>query len=131
MLQQVPLFAGLEPSELEQIAESMYERRFFAGDTLIRQGATDEGLFLVDYGEAEVTVGDRLVNTIRPGDYVGEIALLTGSERTATVVAKMDMLCYTMRPPDFRRVVETNSAIAWKVLTAMSDRLLGPLPETS
>jgi CRP-like cAMP-binding protein len=128
MLQRVPLFAGLERSELEEIVGSMYERHFFAGDTIIQQGAGDGGLFLIDYGEADVTVGDRLVNTVGSGDYFGEIAVLTGSERTATIVAKMDMLCYTMRPRDFRRVVESNSTIAWKVLTAMADKLIGPLP---
>jgi CRP-like cAMP-binding protein len=127
MLQDVPLFAGLEDDELEQIAESMYERHFLAGDTLVRQGAGDAGLFLVDYGEADVIVGDQHVNTVRSGDYFGEIALLTGSERTATIVAKMDMLCYTMRPEDFRPLVESNPTIAWKLLTTMTDRLLGPV----
>ena len=129
MLQGVSLFAGLEHNELEKIVESMYERQFSAGDTIIRQGAGEGGLFLIDYGEADVTVGDRLVNTVSSGDYFGEIALLTGSERTATIVAKMDMHCYTMRPPDFRRVVESNPTIAWKVLTARGDKLLGPLPK--
>jgi CRP-like cAMP-binding protein len=123
MLQHVPLFAGLERNELEQIVESMYERHFFAGDTLIHQGGDDAGLFLIDYGEADVTVDGQLVNTVGSGDYVGEIALLTGSERTATVVAKMDTFCYTMRPLDFRRIVDSNSTIAWKVLTAMADKL--------
>jgi CRP-like cAMP-binding protein len=127
MLRHVPLFAGLERNELEQIVESMYERHFLAGDTLIQQGAGDAGLFLIDYGEADVTVGGQLVNTVHSGDYFGEIALLTGSERTATIVAKMDMLCYTMSPLDFRRIVDSNSTIAWKVLTAMTDKLLGPL----
>jgi CRP-like cAMP-binding protein len=129
MLERVPLFAGLERDELEEIVESMYERHFSAGDTIIQQGADDGGLFLIDYGEADVTVAGQLVNTISSGDYFGEIALLTGSERTATIVAKMDMLCYRMRPPDFRRVVESNSTIAWKVLTAMADKLVGPLPK--
>jgi CRP/FNR family transcriptional regulator, cyclic AMP receptor protein len=129
MLQYVPLFAGLERNELEQIVELMYERHFFAGDTIIQQGADDAGLFLIAYGEADVRVGDQLVNTLGSGDYFGEIALLTGSERTATIVAKMDMLCYTMRPQDFRRVVDSNATIAWKVLTAMADKLVGPLAE--
>lgn len=131
MLQHVPLFADLDRHELEQIVESMHERHFFAGDILVKQGAGDAGLFLVAYGEADVTVGDQHVNTIGSGDYFGEIALLTGSERTATIVAKMDMLCYTMRPLDFRRLIESNDTIAWKVLTAMTEKLLGPLPQPS
>ena len=131
MLQSVPLFADLDRKELEQVVESMYERHFFAGDILVKQGAGDAGLFLIDYGEADVTIGDEHVNTIGSGDYFGEIALLTGSERTATIVAKIDMLCYTMRPLDFRRLIESNKTIAWKVLTTMTEKLLGPLPHSS
>ena len=123
MLQHVPLFAGLERKELEQIADSMHERRFSAGDTVVQEGAGGAGFFVIDQGEADVTVADEHVNTIRAGDYFGEIALLTGSERTATIVAKSDMLCYGMTPWDFRPLVESNSTIAWKLLTAMADKL--------
>jgi CRP-like cAMP-binding protein len=123
MLQHVPLFAGLERKELEQIADSMHERRFSAGDTVVQEGAGGAGFFVIDQGEADVTVGDQHVNTIRAGDYFGEIALLTGSERTATIVARSDMLCYGMTPWDFRPLVESNSTIAWKLLTAMADKL--------
>jgi CRP/FNR family cyclic AMP-dependent transcriptional regulator len=122
-LKHVPLFAGLERRELEQIADSMHERRFAAGDTVVQEGAGGAGFFIVEEGEAEVTVGGEPRNTIRPGDYFGEIALLTGSERTATIVATTDMLCYGMTPWDFRPLVESNSTIAWKLLTAMADKL--------
>ena len=123
MLQHVPLFAGLERKELEQIADSMHERRFSAGDTVVQEGAGGAGFFVVEQGEADVTVGGEHRNTISAGDYFGEIALLTGSERTATIVAKTDMLCYGMTPWDFRPLVESNSTIAWKLLTVMADRL--------
>jgi CRP-like cAMP-binding protein len=58
-----------------------------------------------------------------PGDYFGEIALLTGSDRTATITAKTDMRCYGMTPWDFRPLVESHSAIAWKLLQTMAQRL--------
>ena len=70
-----------------------------------------------------MTVDGEPRGTIGPGDYFGEIALLTGSDRTATIVAGTDMLCYGMTPWDFRPLVESNSAIAWKLLTAMAEKL--------
>ena len=123
MLKTVPLFAGLDERELAQIAESMHERRFAAGDTVTQEGAGGAGFFVVGEGRAEVTVEGEPRGTVGPGDYFGEIALLTGSDRTATIVAGTDMLCYGMTPWDFRPLVESNSTIAWKLLTAMAEKL--------
>ena len=123
MLKKVPLFADLDSRELEQISSSMRERRFAAGDTVTEEGAGGAGFFVVESGEAAVTVDGAPRGTIGPGDYFGEIALLTGSNRTATITATSDMLCYGMTPWDFRPLVESNSAIAWKLLTAMAEKL--------
>jgi CRP-like cAMP-binding protein len=123
MLKKVPLFSGLDNRELEQIASSMRERRVAAGDVFLEQGAGGAGFFVVEEGEADVTVDGNSVGSVGPGDYFGEIALLTGSDRTATITAKTDMVCWGMTPWDFRPLVESNSAIAWKLLTAMADKL--------
>ncbi len=122
-LQNVPLFAGLDKKELENIAASMRERRFAAGDTVTQEGAGGAGFFVVEDGTADVTVDGEARGSIGPGDYFGEIALLTDSARTATIVATTDMLCYGMTPWDFRPLVESNSTIAWKLLTAMAEKL--------
>jgi CRP-like cAMP-binding protein len=123
MLKNVPLFADLDSRELEQIAATMRERRFAVGDTVTEEGAGGAGFFVVESGEADVTVDGVPRRTIGPGDYFGEIALLTGSDRTATITATSDMLCYGMTPWDFKPLVETNSTIAWKLLTAMAEKL--------
>ncbi|HEX7527060.1 MAG TPA: cyclic nucleotide-binding domain-containing protein [Gaiellaceae bacterium] len=123
MLKKVPLFADLDGKELEQISASMRERRFAAGDTVTQEGAGGAGFFVVESGEADVSVDGAPRGKIGPGDYFGEIALLTGSDRTATITASSDMLCYGMTPWDFRPLVESNSAIAWKLLTAMAEKL--------
>ena len=122
-LRKVPLFADLDDKELEQIASSMRERRFSAGDSVTQEGAGGVGFFIVEAGEAAVTVGGEDRGVIGPGDYFGEIALINDSPRTATLTATTDMLCYGMTPWDFRPLVEGNSAIAWKLLTAMSEKL--------
>jgi CRP-like cAMP-binding protein len=123
MLKKVPLFADLDNRELDQIASSMRERRFKAGDTVTQEGAGGVGFFVVEEGEAEVTVSGEARGVVGAGDYFGEIALINESPRTATIVARTDMLCYGMTPWDFRPLVENNSAIAWKLLTAMAEKM--------
>ena len=123
VLQRVPLFAGLERKELESIAASMRERTFPAGQTVTQEGAGGAGFFVVEDGLAQVTVDGKPRGTIGPGDYFGEIALLTGSERTATIVATSDLHCYGMTPWDFRPLVESNPDIAWKLLQSMAEKL--------
>jgi CRP/FNR family transcriptional regulator, cyclic AMP receptor protein len=123
ILKKVPLFAGLDNRELQQIADSLRERRFNAGDTVTQEGAGGVGFFVVEDGEADVTVSGEAKGTIGPGDYFGEIALINESPRTATITARTDMLCYGMTPWDFRPLVETNSTIAWKLLTAMAEKM--------
>ena len=123
MLKNVPLFSGLDDRELQEIAGQMRERRFAPGDTVTQEGAGGAGFFVIEEGEADVTVAGDQRGTIHAGDYFGEIALLTGSDRTATITAKTDMVCWGMTPWDFRPLVENNSAIAWKLLTAMADKL--------
>jgi CRP/FNR family transcriptional regulator len=123
MLRKVPLFAGLDEKELQEIAASMRERRFSEGDTVTQEGAGGVGFFVVEEGRADVSVGGEIKGSVGPGDYFGEIALINESPRTATLTAATDMLCYGMTPWDFRPLVESNSAIAWKLLTAMAEKL--------
>jgi CRP/FNR family transcriptional regulator len=123
VLRKVPLFAGLNTKELEQIAGSLRERRFKEGDVVTQEGSGGVGFFVVEEGEADVTVGGEAKGSIGPGDYFGEIALINESPRTATLTARTDMLCYGMTPWDFRPLVESNSDIAWKLLTAMAEKM--------
>jgi CRP/FNR family cyclic AMP-dependent transcriptional regulator len=120
LLQRVPLFQGLDKRELERIAASMKPRAFSAGDTVTAEGSGGAGFFVIEDGEAEVSVGGESRRTLGPGDYFGEIALITESDRTATIKAQSDLRCYGMTSWDFRPLVETHSTIAWKLLQAMA-----------
>ena len=122
ILMRVPLFEELDPAELQEVANAMHEATFSAGETVVTEGAPPEAFFVVANGEAAVTVGGEERGTIAPGDWFGEIALLMGSERTATITATTDLLCYGLTPLDFRALVEGNGTIAWKVLQSMSYR---------
>jgi len=123
MLKKVPLFAGLDDKELQEISLSMRERRFKAGDTMTQEGAAGVGFFVVEEGRAEVQVGGETKGSVGPGDYFGEIALINESPRTATLTASTDMVCWGMTPWDFRPLVESNSTIAWKLRTAMAEKM--------
>ena len=124
-LKKVPLFADLNDKELERIASVMQERRFKAGDTLTEQGSSGIGFFVIEDGTADVTVDGEARRTIGPGEYFGEIALLSDSTRTrtATITATTDMLAYGMTAWEFKPLVESNSDLAWKMLTAMAAKL--------
>ena len=124
-LKTVPLFAGLDDKELEQIASGMVERRFSAGDKLTEQGTSGVGFFVVESGTADVTVDGEAKGSVGPGDYFGEIALLSDSSRTrtATITATTDMVTYGMTVWEFKPMVERNSELAWKLLTAMAAKL--------
>ena len=123
MLKKVPLFADLNDKELGTIANSMRERRYSAGDVVTKEGTGGVGFFVVEEGEADVNVGGEAKGSVGPGDYFGEIALINESPRTATLTARTDMVCYGMTPWDFRPLVESNSTIAWKLLTAMAEKM--------
>jgi CRP/FNR family transcriptional regulator, cyclic AMP receptor protein len=123
LLERVPLFSGLGRRELERIANSMKERSFQKGDTVTSEGRGGVGVCVIDEGEADVTVHGEERAKLGPGDYFGEIALITESDRTATITADTDMRCYGMTMWDFRPLVESNASIAWNMLQSLAKKL--------
>ncbi len=123
LLRRVPLFADLERRELDQVAASLRERRFASGETVLTEGRTGVGFFVIVDGTAKVTVAGDDRAPLGPGDYFGEIALITGSERTATVTAETDLECLGMTSWEFRPLVEQNGEIAWKLIQALARKL--------
>jgi CRP/FNR family cyclic AMP-dependent transcriptional regulator len=123
LIKSVPLFSDLDARELRQIAESMKERTFNAGDTVTQEGKGGVGFFVIAEGTAKVSVGGEEVRTFGSGDYFGEIGLVADIDRTATITAESDLRCYGMTSWDFRPLVESNASIAWKMLQVMAKRL--------
>jgi len=122
-LQRVPLFAELDRHEVEQIARLFKERRFAKGETVVREGSGGAAFFLIDSGEATVSVGTAPRTTLGPGDYFGEIALIDEGTRSATITAVSELACYGLTLWDFRPLVEENGAIGWKLLQSMVKKL--------
>ncbi|HET9731886.1 MAG TPA: PEP/pyruvate-binding domain-containing protein [Acidimicrobiales bacterium] len=122
-LKPVQLFAGLDDEERTQVARLFKERRFTAGETVVREGTGGAALFLIDSGEATVVVGGDERSTLGPGDYFGEIALIDDGPRSATIVARSDLVCSGITYWDFRPLVEANGRIGWKLLQSMVRKL--------
>jgi len=123
LLQRIPLFAGLEPKELQRLGESFKERTFQAGDTVASEGESGAGFFVIESGEASVAVGSEEVRRLGPGDYFGDIALIDMGARTASIKAETNLDCYGLTFWDFRPLVESDARIAWPLLQAMAKRL--------
>ncbi len=122
-LQRVPLFADLSESEVRQIALLFKERHFGPGETVVKEGADGAAFFLVDSGEATVSVGGAERPGLKAGDYFGEIALIDEGARSATITATTEMVCYGLTFWEFQPLVVENGAIGWKLLQSLAKKL--------
>jgi CRP/FNR family cyclic AMP-dependent transcriptional regulator len=123
LIRQVPLFSSLDKKEVQGLASSMKERTFKEGDTIAAEGRSGIGFFIIDEGEAAVSVGGEERATLGHGDYFGEIALIDDGARTATITAKTPLKCYGITSWEFRPLVEQNAGLAWKMLQTLAARL--------
>lgn len=121
-LSRVPLFAELSRRQAERVARQFTPRRFAAGETIAKEGAGGAAFFVIESGEAEVTVHGQHRATLGPGDHFGEIALLDEGARTATVTATQDLVCHGITAWDFRSVAQHNAAISWTLLQTLARR---------
>lgn len=119
-LQRVPLFADLTKKEVQQIARLFKERRFTAGQTVVKEGSGGAAFFVIESGEAKVFLGRKEHTTLKPGDYFGEIAMFDEGTRMATITASSELVCYGLTYWDFRPLVEANGVIGWKLLQRMA-----------
>ena len=122
LLRSIPLFAGIDDKHLKRIADSFSDRSFTAGQELVVEGSGGVGFFVIETGSARVTVEGEPRTELGPGDYFGEIALIDGGSRTATVTAVTDGKMHGMTSWQFRPLVEDNASIAWPLLEAMARR---------
>ncbi len=126
VLSGVNLFAGLADTERADLAERLQYAPFARGDVITKQGNAAHWLYIVAYGEAEVVFepprgAPRVIGRIRAGEIFGEMALLSGEARSATVIAKSDVECYRLDRASFQQLLASRPEIAEEVR-----RLMGP-----
>jgi CRP-like cAMP-binding protein len=122
-LRGVPLFSQCTKQELEFLASRMDEVDLPNGRTLIEEGRPGDTFYVLLSGEAEVRRGGRKVDTLRTGDFFGEISMLDRGPATATVVTSQASQVMVLSHAQFRDAIKANDSLAMKVMAAMAERL--------
>jgi CRP/FNR family cyclic AMP-dependent transcriptional regulator len=119
----VPLFEGLSKKGLRRISSLMTRIDRPAGQVLTREGEQGSEFFIVLEGEVEVRQGDRVIATRRPGEYVGEIALLDKRPRTASVVATTPVSVEVLSRREFVSLLAEAPELSEQIMATMARRL--------
>ena len=123
LIKRVPLFADCSKSELRQIAETADEVDVPAGTMLTKEGASGKEFVVIVDGAAEVRRRGRKINELGSGDFLGEIALISGAPRTATVKTTEPTRALVLTAPAFRSLMRRVPSIQLKVLAALARRI--------
>ena len=123
MLSKVPLFAGVDRKPLARLVEQMSERTFAEGETAVEEGRGGAGFWLIESGDANVSIGGEQVRTLGAGDYFGEIALIDDGPRSATVVAATDLRCRGIAAWEFKGFITEHPEAAWPIMVTLAKRL--------
>jgi CRP-like cAMP-binding protein len=123
MLQRVPIFATVEPRELEHLARFTSEIDVPAGVALTHEGRYESYVFVVVSGSVGIERDGRTVDTIGPGNFFGEIAAVDGGPRTATVRTLEDSRVLTVSHEHFYQALEASPELRTAVMEAMEQRL--------
>ena len=122
-LAKVPIFSGCSKRELAIIGRAAKEVSHRQGTVVAREGERGIGLFLILDGECSVTIGGKTKARLGPGDFFGEVALLDGGPRTATVTALTPLRLVGITGWVFRGLLMEHPSIALKTLEAVAGRL--------
>jgi CRP-like cAMP-binding protein len=130
-LARVPLFSHISKRSLRKVADLAEEVRFMEGASIVKEGDRGDAFYAILEGQAKAVDGrGKTVNRLVPGDFFGEIALLDGGPRTATVVAETPLVVLEVRRKGFLRLLDDDPSITVKVLehaATMLRRLERPL----
>ncbi len=127
ILRKIPMFANIELAKLKLLAFTSERISYSAGDVLFREGDIGDAAFLIIHGQAEVSIatekGPLVIATLQDHDFVGEIAIICDVPRTATVVAKSDLVALRIEKELFFRLIGEFPEIAKEVMRELARRL--------
>jgi CRP/FNR family transcriptional regulator, cyclic AMP receptor protein len=128
LIRKVPLFSKLKKKALEDVAHLADELDLPEGKTMAIEGDRGREFFVLLEGQAEVTRGDQRINTMRDGDFFGEIALVTHMPRTASVTATTPVRVLVITERDFAALIKRSPDIARGVAEALAERIAPEIP---
>ena len=128
LLKKVPLFARLDNRALQDVAHIADEIDLPAGKVMATEGDRGREFFVLLKGEADVTRGGEKINTMKEGDFFGEIALVTKMPRTATVTATSDVDVLVITERAFDNLLKKSPTIGRGVAEALAERVAPELP---
>jgi len=128
LLKRVPLFSKLSHKELEDVAQIADEIDLPAGKEMATEGDRGREFFVLLKGEADVTKAGQTINTMKEGDFFGEIALVTKMPRTATVTATSDVDVLVITEQAFDNLLKKTPEIGRGVAEALAERVAPELP---
>jgi CRP/FNR family cyclic AMP-dependent transcriptional regulator len=123
LLAGVPIFSSMSERQLKVLTQAMKVVKFAPGEPLISEGEDDARFYLIVEGSAKVTVKGRKKREIGPGDYIGEMAVIDGGERSATVTAETDVVTLSAARWNFEAVLKSNPTVALAILREMVRRV--------
>ena len=122
-LKGIPLFSMCSSDELTQVAAAASMISFPAGRVLAREGEVGREFMVIVEGTADVTVNGVVVNQLGPNDFFGEVALLDGGLRTATVVATTEVAAHVIEQREFSVLLFDSPSLARKLVVGLAKRL--------
>jgi CRP-like cAMP-binding protein len=124
-LKSVGLFAGLSRGELRRLSTMTDEVVLLRGTRLINEGAFSHEFLLISSGTAEVRREGKLLATLGPGDFAGEIGVMRDARRNASVVATTDIIAIVMTDRDLRQIAQEMPSVAAQIDSAIAARSAG------
>ena len=127
-LQSVPFLEPLSREELETLVRGIKSEFYAGGERIISQGQPGSSFYIIASGEVEVAVKksadapETVVATLRPHDYFGERSLMTGEERSATIVAAVDSELYVIDKPTFKSIISANTDLVEAIGRKLAER---------
>jgi len=126
LLKHIDLFTPLDTTSMDVLAAGLQQHEFAAGEPIIRQDEPGDSLFLVRRGQVGVLLGvdgvTREIAVHGPGNFFGEMSLMTGAPRTATCIARTEVSCYVVDAATFRRVLAARPEIADQLSQVLAQR---------
>jgi len=128
LLKKVPLFSRLDKKHLQAVAQITDELDLPAGKEMATEGDRGREFFVLLDGEADVKKGDVSINTMKAGDFFGEIALVTKMPRTASVTATTPVRVLVITERDFDALLKKSPEVGRNVAEALAERVAPELP---